>query len=282
MKTRIKIFFVTYQENSLLNETLDSFNETGGFEFCEEVVIINNHSDFFLKDDYIDKVKVIHNNARPDFSTGHLSRNWNQCILHGFKNLNSPDCDILICSQNDVKFVNGWTDKILKIHTEMNIDFFSTGVGDCFCSYTPNAIKSIGLWDERYCGIGFQEADYFIRAIYHLQKKCSINDFEHYRVYNSLSEGVAGLEAYKKIGICYKSNYGEGQNEHHKLSGLYGHPLSHSVFLEKFKVGLHSTDLAEKMSINNESIYSGKLKTSILYPYFELDIPDRQNKNYMN
>lgn len=92
---RIKIYFVTYMESQVLNETLDSFFSTcDNNKFCE-ICIINNHSIFFLEEKFVDKVRVIHNCGRPDFSTGHLSRNWNQAILHGFQNLNKLDCDIL-------------------------------------------------------------------------------------------------------------------------------------------------------------------------------------------
>ena len=28
--------------------------------------------------------------------------------------------------------------------------FLTFGIGDCFHSYTPNAVKKIGLWDERF------------------------------------------------------------------------------------------------------------------------------------
>jgi len=286
MRQRIKIFFVTYKEPTLLNETLESFFETGGSELCDEVTIINNHSDFYLKNEFLDKVKVIHNSARPDFSTGHLSRNWNQCILHGFKNLKNPDCDILICCQNDVKFINGWTSKIKGIHSVLKLDFFATGAGDCFCSYTPKCIEEVGLWDERFCGIGFQEADYFNRASFHLRERCSINDFGHGRVLNALATNSTqdGFEAYEKIGVCYKSNHGQGQTEPHKLSGLYGHEPSLGVFTNKFKpeVTINDLKLSNYYGTIGETIYSGNLKNSMLYPYFECGIAERHLKNYMN
>jgi hypothetical protein len=281
---RIKIYFVTYQETQVLNETLDSFFSTCDVnKFCE-ICIINNHSNFFLEEKFVDKVKVIHNNGRPDFSTGHLSRNWNQAILHGFQNLKEPDCDILIHCQNDVKFFSGWLEKIISLHEKF--DFIATGAGDCFCSYTVDAIKKTGIWDERYCGIGYQEADYFIRSVYHNPERTCINDYGHGRLHNNLVPKMnnhRGFDAYEKIGICHMSNWQDGQNLHHKRSGAIGHPPSMKVFERKFnKVGTSGVELAKKMSDGNQNLYSGNLPTTMLYPYFEKDIPNREKKNYVN
>ena len=88
----IKIFIVTYKRSKILNKTLDIlFNKTDFTTIPEtEVNIINNHSDFSLNEEFVDKVNVIHNNARPDWDTGNLARNWNQSLVNGFKDLNNP------------------------------------------------------------------------------------------------------------------------------------------------------------------------------------------------
>jgi len=281
---RIKIFFVTYQEIDTLNETLNSFNNTCDISRFAEIVVINNHTNFKLEDKFKDKIKVLHNECRPNFSTGHLSRNWNQAILHGFKSLSNPDCDILIHSQNDVKFFDGWLDRVIKLHE--TFDFFATGAGDCFCSYTPDAIKKVGIWDERYCGIGFQEADYFVRSVYHNPDKTCINDFGHGRVHNNIAHIMSnprGFDAYEKIQVCHMSNWEQGQNEFHKVSAEVAHDPSKIVFDLKFH-GCSTSDLSlvRDLRIKNKTIYSGNLKTSMLYPYFEKDIPNRVEKDYVN
>jgi len=281
---RLKIYFVTFKEPLALNETLESFFNTCDSTRFKEICIINNHTEFFVEERFKDLVTVLHNNARPDFSTGHLSRNWNQSILHGFKSLDDPDCDILIHAQNDVKFFDGWLNKVIELH--QRFDFVATGNGDCFCSYTPDAIRKVGIWDERYCGIGFQEADYFIRSVYHNPDKTCINDYDHGRLHNNLEplmDNPRGFDAFEKIGICHQSNWEEGQNELHKESAANGHAPSHRVFNYKF-FGMTPESLLTpyQFSRMSTSIYSGRLPTTMLYPYFEKHIPDRQSKNYIN
>lgn len=295
-KPRVKIFFVTYDEIDLLNETLDSFFKTGGGDFCDSVNVINNHSNFKLNDEFVDRVNVIHNNTRPDFSTGHLARNWNQAIIHGFKDIDNPDCDILITSQTDVLFFDGWTDKIKEIHIDMGISFYTSGGGDCFCSYTIDAIKRVGIWDERFCGLGYQEADYFARAVYHLQTKCVISDFQHGRTYNLIqfNHNTPFPPAYDYIegwhnSVCITSRIAKIKNrndftmsDHHIKSMSIGHDSSLAVFNAKFTINYSSINSILNCIDSGKSIYSGNLKTSILYPYFENKIPNRHTLNYMN
>ena len=89
----IKVFIVTYRRTKILNKTLNTlFNDTDFTSIPNtEVNIINNHSEFHLEEEFVDRVNVIHNNARPDWDTGNLARNWNQALVHGFKDLNNPD-----------------------------------------------------------------------------------------------------------------------------------------------------------------------------------------------
>jgi hypothetical protein len=289
---RIKMYFVTYRECKTLNETLKSFFDTCNYEdFCE-INIINNHSKFRLEPPTIKyanlfgKINVIHNNLRPDFSSGHLSRNWNQCIINGFKNLNDPDCDILITSQNDVHFYPEWVDKIKNFCK--SYDFFQVGHGDCLCSYTVDAIKKVGIWDERYCGIGYQEADYFLRSVFHNPERTSLNDSAHDRIFNQEVDGndlQGKVRPFNGIKICKKSE--GGHNDVHIASRAVGHKPSLTVFKEKFKSDLppdgnRGTSWNREGIINAEDIYTGLLKTAMLYPYFEKDIPDRESKNYIN
>ena len=66
-----------------------------------EIYIINNHSEINIQDDYLSKVKVITNYLRPTESTAFIARDWNSAIIHGFVNLNNPQCDAVITIQND-------------------------------------------------------------------------------------------------------------------------------------------------------------------------------------
>lgn len=115
---RIKHYIVTYNNNEVLNNCLESlwdiFENYTKDEY--QVYIINNHSNFSINRKFERYVEVIHNDLRPDFSTGHLSRNWNQAILHGFKDLNNPDCDILVTNQNDCEFDGDFVPNLIEWH----------------------------------------------------------------------------------------------------------------------------------------------------------------------
>jgi len=112
MKT--KLYIVTYNNNEILNNwALKTLFESDFPIDNSDIYIINNHTNIYIEPQYEDKIKILNNDLRPDFSTGHLSRNWNQAIINGFKNLNEPDCDLVIACQNDTKFCKNWYSKLL-------------------------------------------------------------------------------------------------------------------------------------------------------------------------
>lgn len=253
---RIKIFIVTYKNAELLNKCVESifFNSSLIEQSNFQVFIINNHSDFQLEQKYLDKVTVLHNHLRPDFSTGHLSRNWNQAILNGFVDLNNPHCDILITCQNDTLFSNNFIDKVVKLHEKF--DFVTCGGGDNFVSYTPQAVKRIGMWDERFCGIGYQEKDYFIRAFKYHPEKSSINDYYHNMIHNPIE--------YYESPIDFTLTGFERMDENHLAAGDY-HVVSSQVNFCKWG------PLPEVVFSVIKDI-DPQLPSFVTYPYFEKDI----------
>ena len=64
------------------------------------------------------------------------------------------------------------------------------GQGDALQVMTPESIRTIGLYDERFCNIGYQEGDYFQRARILNNEKSSINDFTHLRLLNVVPNTV--------------------------------------------------------------------------------------------
>jgi GT2 family glycosyltransferase len=134
----IKIYIATYRRTDVLNETLDRlFNKT---DFAQvpntEVNVINNHTEFHLNEQFEGKVNVIHNNTRPDWDTGNLARNWNEALLHGFRDLKNPDSKIVTTMQNDIVLHPNWTANLLKMHQKYTL---VTGqLGDNIVSYRPD------------------------------------------------------------------------------------------------------------------------------------------------
>jgi len=146
---KLKFYIVTYNRYNDLHTTLDSLFNTDLFvnklydNWSKEVYIVNNHSNFNLAPKYQDKVTVLHNTMRPDFSCGHLSRNYNEIFINAFKDLNNPDCDLLMHSHDDNIFHPNFFEQLLLYHERYNLITFSQGCG--FMSYTAEAVKKIGM-----------------------------------------------------------------------------------------------------------------------------------------
>ena len=254
---KIKIYIVTYNSSETINNNLKSLFASDISKHNVEVYIINNHSNFSIDNKFRDKVHVLHNVTRPDFSRGYLSRNWNQALINGFKDLSNPDCDIGACVQDDTLWYQDSIDKLVDIHKTYS--FYTCTPGDGFCSYTPDAVKNIGLWDERFCGITFQEADYLLRAYLHNNTKSSINDQPHGRQLNPIYD------------IVWRNNIRD-DNDKIMISYIYHYSL------ELFKLKWPNNK-PEHWS-NEPMTISSAITNFVLYPYFEKDI-DIKNKNYL-
>lgn len=258
----IKHYIVTYNNNSVLDTclktlipTLESYNSD---EY--KIFIINNHTNFHISDYFLDKVEVIHNQTRPDFSTGHLTRNWNQAIINGFRDLDNPDCDIVITSQNDTTFTPNFIERVKELHKDY--DLIQLGAGDTYMSYTPNAIKKVGLWDERFCNIGYQESDFFFRSFLYNKDRTSINDYYHGRLFNQLSGNGITTDV-------FRSGHLRGEESH--LESLKYHQYQLNLYLHKWH---HPSDDIKKTSLywHELDTFNGlrpRVASYIYYPYFE-------------
>ena len=178
----IKIYIVTYKRADVLNELLENIF-TSDFKNISntEVNIINNHSNFLINEKYKSKVNVIHNMCRADWSSGNLGQNWNQALVLGFKSLRNPDAKYVVTLQNDCVLHPNWCSNLLEMHKKYN--FIAGEFGDNIVSYTADAIKNIGLWDENFQN-PHHEADYYLRAICFNKKYSLINDTMHKRIWN--------------------------------------------------------------------------------------------------
>lgn len=182
---KFKIFIVTYKNPGRLSSCLGALVKGDIRNYDHEIYVLNNHNkipDISIDEDI--NIRVLNNEARPDFSTGHLSRSWNQAIIRGFSDLESPDCEYVVTIQDDVEVAPQGFSKLLQYHEKYN--FISVGTGDDFMSFTPESVMTVGLFDERFCNIGFQHEEYFMRQVAFNRNKCSINDFYHNCLHNQL------------------------------------------------------------------------------------------------
>jgi uncharacterized LabA/DUF88 family protein len=249
MPIKISLFIVTYDNDKILQErALSSIDSSEIPENAElQITIINNFGHLNLPEKF-KYIKIINNEARPDWSTGHLARNWNQGLLHGFKNLNNPISDIVVLCQNDVSFLPNWVENLIELHKQY--EFIQMGGGDEFHSYLPNHIKKVGMWDERFCGIGFQEADYFLRSVIRNAEKATINDRYHARIHKAVENTL----------IRNLSSGRERDEPHHLLSGKTAHGICHEHFRKKW-------NNREPHFVFEE--IKKQIVENILYPYFE-------------
>lgn len=255
---RIKLYFITYKNNAELRETLKSVPKSGIKNYDYEINIVNNSPsipiDFEIED--LDNVRVIENQTRPEFSTGHLSRNWNECLIDGFRSLKNPDCDIVVLCQNDLEFNPDVFDKIVEKHKEF--DFITYGAGDAYHSYTVDSVRKVGLWDERFCAIGCHDGDYFIRNVIANPERSSINDSHHGRVHKPLD-----FEILDEV-VCHptKRRFKEGEEiaREHSKWGRFMHKVYRSKWPDPAR---NWPKDVEKTVMQNPQ--------PILYPYFELE-----------
>ena len=273
---RVSIYIVTYRSPVDLNRNISSILASGA---DVRINVINNHSQFFLEPVHEKAVTVLHNNLRPDFSTGHLARNWNQALLHGFKDLKIPANDIVVTVQDDVIFKPDWLCRLVDLHRRYN--FITQGLGDAFCSYLPEAVRKVGMWDERFCCIGWGEGDYFLRSLIYNREGCSINDPAHGRQHNVLGENVvhdpmifdgATERADSLLITCPLMN--SDRKHAHAASQQY-YALAEAVFRHKWGVSDNSW-MAEHHALRKPLVPS-----YVTYPYFEKDVAGLREKHYI-
>lgn len=266
---KIKVYILTWKDSVALNKNLESL--FAGFSIIPnltvpvsiEVNVINNHTEFSIDERFKDHVKVIHNVGQPDFATAMLARMWNLALIHGFKDLKNPDADIVITSQDDTVWKQDWITGILRIHEDFS--FYAGDAGDMVCSYTPDAVRKIGLWDERF-HYGFGEGDYFLRAIRWNGNSSSINDKAHGRVWNEFIQLAERPEP-------DAGRYSEQSRAHQFRS------LSWEVWRYKWRWDI----LEGKWPGNIKALvdHAEIVPHHILYPYFEMDVEDLKTKGYI-
>ena len=268
---KIKHYIVTYDNSHMLNLALESifpmFEKYTKNEY--QVYIINNHSNFSVNPKFEPFITILHNALRPDFSTGHLARNWNEALVNGFVDLDNPDCDIVITSQNDCVFNDNFISNLIELHKKYS--FIQFGAGDNFVSYTVESVKKVGLWDERFCNIGYQEADYFLRQLLYNTDLCSINDYRHRRVHNS------ELNSITKHII---SGHDRGEISH--MESKKYHNISKEIYIKKWG---HTPIILKTdndwWNINKLKNLSPLVDSYIFYPYFEKKITSLKAQKFI-
>lgn len=263
MKTA-SVWIVTYNNPPDLENNLHSlFSTVDEHKLDLEVNVINNHSNFKLSFSHGHRVKVWHNSLRMDSSLGHLSRNWNQAIMQGFVDLNSPRVDYVITSQDDMIWQPHWCDHFLDQMTTYSL--VSHGWGDGVVCYTPLAVKNIGMWDERFSPSFYHEGDYFLRALMYNKPYTSINDPAHGRILNPV-----------EFQIAVNPTPNQNRNEAKHASYTRAH-IPFCMWTHKWSCdAIHwSPELIDHPP------HASRCENYVLYPHFELAVENLREKNYI-
>jgi hypothetical protein len=254
---KIKIYIVTYNNNPILERNLKSLYESDIVDYEYEINVINNYSVIGRLENY-PEVKILDNVTRPDFSNGYLSRNWNQGLINGFVDLNNPACDLVVLMQNDTFVKKDCFKHLIQEHEKY--DFIQVGAGDQLMSFNVNAVKILGIFDERFCSIGYQEADYFLNAVRLHPSKVSISDYIHNRLHNNLQNIFIELD--HSLNMSFRSL------EYHKYNLMF------------FKLKWNIIDPQNwSNGLNFETIYP-HIQRYFFYPYFEKNILTLQQQKY--
>lgn len=272
----VRVFIVVFKDRQRLWKLLDRIAESDLIKYDYEVIIINNYGVLDLPRCYRNQSSgvyvstVIDNLVRPDFSKGHLSRDWNTALLQGFQSLISPKSDYVITLQGDALVHRNWITTLIRLHREKNFVLITGGIGDALMSYTVEAVRMIGLWDERFCNIGYQEFDYFIRAAIFATANVSINDVIGRHVLNPIPEPFFDMEA--------GSGGGRG-DEDHKTS-LPFHQYSRAILRAKFP-NYHWPNPFPANNVTSVFPRKPAIPSFLLYPYFEQHVYNLSDKGFL-
>ena len=295
---KIKVYIITYKRNKALNELLENIFSSN-ISGCDlEVNIINNHSEFLIKDKFKrqgqTQVRVHHNECRVDWSNGNLAADYNFALIDGFRDLENPDCDYVITLQNDAVLNKNWCECMLNQFKKY--DFIVGYLGDNIVGYTPEIVKSVGLWDENFGGVANKCADYYFRGLlYHDKEKIQINDILHRRLVNYDHE--LELDVINDRGfIINEQNTSRlpDDEEHKKIreeENPYRAQQTH-YFLWKWQGtrpdierkgnwNEHGYLLNWPQDIKENNPTAPKQIQFVKYPYFEKGVTDIQNKGYI-
>ena len=208
---------------------------------------------------------MLANNLRPDFSTGHLSRNHNQAIINGFESLIEPKCDVVVSCQNDTKVLKNWYQTLCEAMNTYT--FLTQGAGDQFQAWKAEGVRNIGLYDERFCNIGHQEADYFLRAYLYNKEHSSINDRCHERIHNRHNQP-----------LIEKTVTGWGRKESSHMESQKLHGITVTMLQHKWGVEYGNGKFWNRFNLDQLKCLTDNY---VMYPYFEKDIIDPVGKRYI-
>ena len=292
---KIELFVVTFNRPTAMNETLQGIYDSDFFkQGGNRITVINNGSKFRLDPEFKD-VRVLHNQTRLGCSHGNLSENYNQALLWGFGSLDKPQANIVIHIQDDCCVAPDWTEELLNLHEKYS--FIVGNFGDNLVSYTPDAVRKIGMWDENFCGIQHKEADYWIRALIWNKDHTMLNDHMHNRRLHYDPEASAHLDvqghrAFSWVGGKLKRGQDDGNHVLIKRHAVKANNVLRNYFFAKWSRAEWKNPLRDDLEgwlvnwpdefVDHPPTFPREWLTPIKYPWFESGIENRTAKGYLS
>ena len=274
---QMRVFVVTYKKHSAALQLVHTLLESDLPSMTFEITIICNWGTFVFPPEppfstHVGSLSVISNAIRSSASWGHLAREWNAALLHGFGSLRAPQSDVVVMMHGDAVLPPGmpWASEIYDEHMQLNGSLFlQMGRGDMFMSTTAEGVRVIGTWDEHFCDVGAQEADYMLRAVKHGFDRVRINDVQHQRFHRPW---------YRNLFRDWSDDW--GTRDRHPSDGKTNyHAISSNYFGVKWPRvpkggGAWGTDTSWLKTVEPA------VRMQYLYPFFERYIEDPVAKGY--
>jgi hypothetical protein len=172
---KIKLYIVTYRRDDVLNQNLRTLWAGTRHPEWLEVTVISNHPEVQVEPGNLrPNLRVLINHTRHANSWGYLGRDWNFGIIDAFNTWKNPESvDWCVLAQNDVEWLPGWDTWLAGCK---DLDLISQPVGDAVVALNIEAVRRVGLFDERFCTLHFHDIDYLNRAAVALKARASVND----------------------------------------------------------------------------------------------------------
>ena len=172
--------------------------------------------------------------------------------------------------KDDSIFRKDWASKLVSLHDVHS--FVQNGHGDQFHSYLPEAVRRIGLWDERFCGLSRQAADYFWRCVMYNIEGSTIQDTIHRRIINPIFPN----DVEKSRGWLVNPDVRQIDGVHDNTANHQGE-ISEKLMSIKYPFEPFPWTI-EKISRRPKRTV---IDNFITYPYFEKDIYNLREKGYI-
>jgi len=153
--SKLAIAISTHNRPNYLQKVANAWSDTA--PDYKEMYIFVHHPDGDKNFLPPKQCQVIHTGRIPEHA-GCLSKTWNMAMQWAFRD---PKIEWLACALDDAVILPGWAE----ILTKRDADLYVAPAGDIVFLMNRRVLQLVGWYDERFPLIGWQEWDWYARAI---------------------------------------------------------------------------------------------------------------------